>query len=57
MAHCLEDDQKAVETSVRFSDDPQMTLITRHLKEFSGVTDTVAVSVTSPLREVIKFHR
>lgn len=39
-----------------FSDDPQMTLIMRHLKEFSGVTDIAAISVTNPLRKVIEFH-
>lgn len=39
-----------------FSDDPQMTPIMRHLKEFSGVTDTAAVSVTNPPRKAIEFH-
>lgn len=39
-----------------FSDDPQMTLIMRHLKEFSGATDTAAISVTNPLGKVIEFH-
>lgn len=48
MAHCLEDDQKSSrDGNEMFSDDPQMTVIMRHLKGFSGVADTAAVSVTN----------
>ena len=36
-----------------FSADPLMTPIMRHLKEFSGVADTAAISVTIPTRKVI----
>lgn len=34
-----------------FSDDPQMTPIMRHLKEFSGVADIADISVTNPPKE------
>lgn len=35
-----------------FADDPQMTMIMRHLKEFSGAE---AASVTNPSGEAIEF--
>lgn len=38
-----------------FPDDPQMTAIMRHLKEFSGVADTAAVSVTNQRRKQSNF--
>lgn len=48
MVHCLEDDQKSSRNeNEMFPDDPPMTAIMRHLKEFSGVADTAAVSVTN----------